>query len=491
MIMALSPRVAREQLEQLDKNALIDLVLLMQEHLDELSQRVQKLEGQVSKDSRNSSKPPSSDGLAKPKTRSLRRAEGRKPGGQEGHPGHTLEMREHPDHIQVHSLEQCPHCASDLSAVAASAHARRQVYDVPPVQLEVTEHRAEIKYCERCQQCVQVAFPVEVSQPVQYGARLKAQASYLNNYHFIPIARTCELLEDFYGHAPAWAFVIDANQAVATRCEPTLVEIHSQLSQADVVHCDESGFRVEGELHWLHSASTEWLTFFALHPKRGQEAMQEIGILPSLCRYAVHDHWNSYLAFDRCDHLFCNAHHLRELQFITDQYQQSWAGELAQLLVDIKAEVAEAATIAAFGETNSLELDRLAYYEAEYDAILQRGFQANPPPQSSPSSKRGRPKQSPPKNLLDRLDKHRTGVLAFMYDFALPFDNNLAERDIRMVKIKQKVSGAFRTRQGAQTFCAIRSYISTVRKQGASVITALYDALSGRPFVPLPMIASA
>ena len=164
---------------------------------------------------------------------------------------------------------------------------------------------------------------------------------------------------------------------------------------------------------------------------------------------------------------------------------------MAQLLVDIKAEVAEAATIAAFGETNALEPDRLAHYEAEYDAILQRGFLANPPPEPPPSNKRGRPKQSPPKNLLDRLDKHRTGILAFMYDFALPFDNNLAERDIRMVKVKQKVSGAFRTRQGAQTFCAIRSYISTIRTQGASVMTALYDALNGRPFVPLPMAASA
>ncbi len=485
------PRFTREQLEQLDKNALIDLVLLLQDHLDELSQRVQKLEDQVSKQSRNSSKPPSSDGLSKPKTRSLRQAKGRKPGGQEGHPGHTLEMSEHADHITIHELSQCPHCASDLSAVAASTHVRRQVYDVPPVRIEVTEHRAEIKYCGQCQQCVQAAFPVGVSQPVQYGARLKAQASYLNNYHFIPIARTCELLEDFYGHAPAWAFVMDANQALATGCEPALVEIHRQLCQADVVHCDESGLRVEGKLHWLHSASTEWLTFFALHPKRGQEAMQEIGILPALTGYAVHDHWSSYLTFDQCDHLFCNAHHLRELQFISDQYQQPWANEMTQLLGDIRMEVAEAKTAATFGSVNSLEPDRLAHYAAKYEAILQRGFEVNPPPKTPPSSKRGRPKQSPPKNLLDRLDKYRTGVLAFMHDFALPFDNNLAERDIRMVKVKQKVSGAFRTRQGAQTFCAIRSYISTVRKQGANVMAALYDALTGQPFIPLPLAASA
>lgn len=487
--MAVLPRFSREQLEQQDKNTLIDLVLLLQGHLDELSQRVQQLEDQVSKQSRNSSKPPSSDGLSKPKRRSLRRAAGRRPGGQEGHPGYTLELSEQPNQVERHDLHQCPHCANDLSAVAANDYVRRQVYDVPPVEIEVTEHRAAIKYCPQCRREVQAAFPPGISQPVQYGERLKAQASYLNSYHFIPIARTCEVLEDFYGHAPAWAFVIEANQAVEAGCEPALAEIHSQLCQADVVHCDESGCRVEGQLHWLHSASTEGLTFFALHGKRGQAAMEAIGILPSLTGYAVHDHWTPYLAFDQCDHAFCNAHHLRELQFITDQYQQPWANEMAQLLSHIKAEVLEASTTPTVGLTRSLEPNRLAHYEAEYEAILQRGSCANPPSETSLTTKRGRPKQSPPKNLLNRLDKHRSGVLAFMYDFAVPFDNNLAERDIRMVKLKQKVSGTFRTRRGAQTFCAIRSYISTARKQGVKVIAALYDALTGQPFIPFPASA--
>lgn len=480
--MASIPRFSREQLEQLDKKTLIDVVLLLQDHLDELSQRVKKLEDQVAKQSRNSSKPPSSDGLAKPKTRSLRRSEGRKAGGQKGHSGQTLEMRAEPDHLETHSLSHCPHCANDLSSVAVDDYVCRQVYDVPPAQIEVTEHRAEVKYCRQCQRSVRAAFPPGVSQPVQYGMRLKAQASYLNNYHFLPIARTCEVLGDFYGHAPAWAFVAEASQAVATGCEPALTEIHHQLRQAGVVHCDESGFRVEGQLHWLHSASTPWLTFFDVHRKRGQEAMQTIGILPALTGYVVHDHWTPYQAFDACTHVFCNAHHLRELQFITDQYQQPWAAEMAQLLCDIKAEV-----IAACSQTDSLASDRLAHFEIEYAAILQRGFQANPPPPNPSTSKRGRPKQSPPKNLLDRLDKHRSGILAFMYNFAVPFDNNLAERDIRMVKLKQKISGAFRTRQGAKTFCAIRSYISTVRKQGYSVMAALHDALAGQPFIPLPL----
>jgi len=274
------PRFSRQQLEQLDKETLIKLVLLMQDQIDELSQRVKKLEDQVAKQSRNSSKPPSSDGLSKPKTRSLRRSEGRKPGGQEGHQGHTLEMVAEPDHTEVHSLGHCPACATDLSVVPASEHMRRQVFDIPPVQIEVTEHQAEIKHCPGCRRQVGAEFPNDVTQPVQYGSRIKAQASYLNSYQLIPIARTCELLEDFYGHAPTWSFVSTANQAVERGIAPALAEIQRQLLQAKVVNFDETGLRAVGQLYWLHSASTDLLTWFGLHLKRGQEAMRDLGILP-------------------------------------------------------------------------------------------------------------------------------------------------------------------------------------------------------------------
>ena len=251
-----------------------------------------------------------------------------------------------------------------------------------------------------------------------------------------------------------------------------------------MVNFDESGLRVEGQLHWLHVASTPTLTLYHVHPKRGQVGMEGGGILPQFQGGTVHDHWSAYLKFDQCQHYFCNAHHLRELQFIQEQYQQAWAAEIADLLRNIQAEVEQTPASAM-----SLPPERLAYYEDKYNQLIAQGLAANPLPDDPPPKKRGRTKQSPPKNLLDRLQAHKSGVLAFMYDFRVPFDNNLAERDVRMVKVKQKVSGTFRTQSGADDFCAIRSYISTVRKQGYNVIDALYHAFVGQPFLPSGAVA--
>jgi transposase len=482
------------QLEKLDKEALISIVLVLQQQLQELQRTVaaqaaeiQKLRDQLAKNSRNSGKPPSSDGLKKPRTQNLRTKTGRRSGGQKGHKGHTLAMVEPPDYVQVHPVTQCPDCAIDLQCVESGEPERRQVFDIPAVRIEVTEHQAEVKVCPQCGSWVKADFPEDVTQPVQYGSRIKAQASYLNNYQLIPWARTCELLGDFYGHTPAQALVQEANAAVVKSIEPSLDATQEQMIGSDVVHFDESGLRVEGQLNWLHVASTELLTYYTVHPKRGQDGMNTMGILPALEGRAMHDHWSPYFTYDHCLHALCNAHHLRDLLFVFDQYKQSWAEEMSQLLRDIKATVD-----AASPDQISLATDRLAYFEQRYDELIAQGLAANPPPADPPPkacgehsrTKRGRKKQTPPKNLLDRLQKHKPQVLAFMYDFRVPFDNNLAERDVRMVKIKQKVSGAFRTRSGAETFCAIRSYISTVRKNGLSVIDAIYDALTGSPFVP-------
>ena len=491
--MTISLELDCQQLEKLDKTSLIKLILTMQQQLAEQDDLIQRLSGQMveqqallqtlrdqlAKDSHNSSKPPSSDGLKKPKTRSLRQKGQRPKGGQPGHQGNTLKMVAEPDYVEPHRVTSCPHCQTDLSDIEPMGYEKRQVFDVPPVRIEVTEHQAEIKQCPDCGQQVKGEFPPHITQAAQYGPRLKAQASYLNNYHFIPLARTEELLTDFYGQSPSEPVIIEANTQLVQQTEPSRASIKQQLIAASVANFDESGLRIEGKLHWLHVVSTPELTLYHVHRKRGQEGMAAGGVLPQFQGGAVHDHWSSYLKFDNCRHYFCNAHHLRELQFIQEQYQQAWAAEMAQLLLDIKAEV-ECTPPPAI----SLPPERLAHYEAEYDKLIAKGLAANPPLDNPPPKKRGRPKQSPPQNLLDRLQAHKSGTLAFMYDFRVPFDNNLAERDVRMVKVKLKVSGTFRTQSGADNFCAIRSYISTVRKQGHNVIDAIYHAFVGHPFIP-------
>lgn len=446
---------------------------------------LQELQARLAKSSANSGKPPSSDGYGKAKrTTSLRKSGAKSNGGQPGHEGQTLMAAEHPERIVTHEVPRCGHCQASLHDSEAVGYEERQVFDLPAIRIAVTAHRAEIKVCPACGKPSKGTFPATVTHAVQYGPTVQTWAAYFTNHHHIPVERTTEIFANLVQHQLSEATVLKASEHLETCIAPSTEAVQGLLRAAEVLHVDESGLRVRGKLHWLHVASTERLTSYEVHAKRGHEAMEAMGILGPFRGTVVHDHWKPYFTYDECAHALCNAHHLRELRFIDTQYHQAWANDMAALLVEIKAAV-EATPAPAM----RLSPPELLAFETRYDAIVQAGFDANPAPvptAEGEAKKRGRPKQSPPVNLLIRLRDFKGQVLAFMADFRVPFDNNQGERDIRMVKVKQKVSGGFRTLEGAQRFGRIRGYLSTARKHAKNVFEAIQEAFEGQPFIPSP-----
>jgi transposase len=451
-----------------------DNIQILQQNLEQVHQRLRAVEEQLKKNSRNSHKPPSSDGLKKiPK---VRKPSGKKPGGQKGHKGTTLQMVENPDIIEVHKVERCGRCGQSLKAEKVLGYDRRQVFDLPLIQVEVTEHQAEIKKCGGCGTLTTAEFPEEARHKVQYGPGLKATAAYIKGYGLLSYERAAELFEDLFGVPLSGGTLVNIDREIGERLEEVNERIKEQILYSPIVHFDETGMRIEGKLHWLHVAGTEEATYYVPHGKRGSQAIEAIGILPSFEGIAVHDGWSSYFNYG-CDHALCNAHHLRELTFVYEQEGQRWAKQMIEFLLEVK-EKKEKST----GQRFSAK--RIQEFERRYRDIVAMGMAANPPPTEEGKKKRGRKKKSKAANLLDRLRQHEKAVLAFMYAFSVPFHNNLGERDIRMMKVQQKISGTFRSFEGALSFCRIRSYISTVKKQGLNVMSALQDVFSGKRLLP-------
>lgn len=456
--------------------ALQATITAQQQQIEALSVRVKELEDRLNTDSHNSSKPPSSDGFKKPV--SLRKPTGRKPGGQKGHPGRTLSFSETPDEIVVHSPPACACCGQGLESVAGCEQERRQVVDLPPLSLLTTEHRVQKKVCPDCGFATVAAFPAEAETTVQYGPRLKALGVYLLDFQLLPYQRIARLFADLFDASFSAGTLFACQQKASAGLADVVSSIGQRLRQAPVAHFDETGMHLSGQLHWLHSASSATLTSYTWHKKRGKAGMDQAGVLPHFGGIAVHDGWSSYHHYG-CLHALCNAHHLRELTALYEQEGQPWAAQMRSLLVEIKRAVEHAKEQGRACLSPLLEIR----FAARYRRLLTVGFAANPPPKPTPG-RRGRPKQSRARNLLDRLQAGKEATLRFMTDFRVPFDNNLAERDIRMLKVQQKVSGGFRSAEGATAFCRLRSYISTMRKQGQSVLSALEHVFRGKPLCP-------
>ena len=445
-----------------------------------LRAEVRELKAKASKNSHNSSKPPSSDGLSKPKPKSLRQPSQRPTGGQPGHPGHTLRMVDKPDHTVLHRVERCADCERSLADQAPDKIERRQVFDLPEPKLEVTEHQSEVKTCA-CGCCNRAAFPPDVTAPVQYGPRVKSVAIYLKEYQLLPFDRLTEIMRDLFA-CPTLSEGTLANFSVACskQLQPVDVFIRDLVAKSKVVGFDETGMRAVGSLHWLHTASTQYLTWYFAHKKRGSEAMDAAGILPNFQGRAIHDFWSSYLKYG-CDHGLCNGHILRELIFLWEEHNQQWAKTMIDHLLAIK-EAVDTARNTGLTALPSADLDG---FQNIYLEIASAGYVQNPITEAPPEPRRrGRQKQSKARNLLDRFRDHPESILAFMYDFDVPFDNNLSERDLRMQKLRQKISGTFRSLGSLVDFCRIRSYISTARKNGLTALDALHRIYQGDPFMP-------
>jgi transposase len=456
------------------------LVTQLREQIDALVARNAELEAQVAqaqRDSHSSSKPPSSDGLAR-RTKSLRKRSGKKAGGQLGHRGETLHLVV-PDEIVEQRPAVCAHCQTPLADEPALLRERRQVHEVPAVRLRVTEYQALHVRCPQCQQVSVGVFPAETPSRAQYGPQLRALAVYLVEEQLVPLGRVQRLLADLFGVRLGRGTLVSWIQRAAGVLEPVEAQLKAALQHTPVLHNDETSVRRSGRLAWAHVASTSRLTHYAIHAKRGREATDAIGILPAYEGVSVHDGFRPYQTHTRCRHALCNIHHLRELTFLEEQHHQTWARDLKALLREMKytAEQARAGGAATLPDAERRLL------RTRYRALLAAGLAANPPPLRRPGQ-RGRLKQSPARNLLERLTLGHEAVLAFLDDLTIPFDNNQAERDLRTLKVHQKVSGCFRSEAGAHAFMRLRSYLSTLRKQGQALLDALRSVFAGQLLYP-------
>jgi transposase len=450
-----------------------ELIALVQAQAAEnaaLKERIAELERQLGLNSGNSGKPPSSDGLKKPpRTRSSREPSGKKPGGQKGHKGETLRQAAEPDSVVNHFPTSCTACGAAVTPDMSAGHSARQVFDLPePRPLVVTEHRAHDCVCAGCGAHTRASFPDGINAPVQYGPRIAALVTYLLHYQLLPEDRLAELMADLFGIRLVAATIARMSRTCAAHLQGFVATVRDLVAGAAVKHMDETGFRIGGKTQWLHVACTAWLTFYRVCARRGSLLANVTGIV-------VHDHWKPYYTMPGVRHALCNAHHLRELKALIDIEKEDWARKIHRLL----RRACHAVNLAR-ERGSPLKPCLIALIERRYDAFVAEGLafhEAQSPlrPDDAPQGRkrRGRKARRTGHNLLLRLVERRQDVLCFLADPNVPFTNNQAEGDVRMMKVKQKISGGFRSLEGATDFAVIRSFISTAKKQGWNVIHAL------------------
>lgn len=460
-----SKKQALLELIKKDPEAVVELLL-------DLMERVESLEQQLAKNSRNSSKPPSSDNYPKPKPKSLRKKGRRKSGGQPGHSGKTLEMSQEPDRIIKHTLSRCPVSGESLDEKDIVNIIKRQVFELPEPKLWVDEHWI-YQYRTSSGRIITAEVPQGLSAPVQYGKRFQSWLVYLNDYQLVPLKRIRQICADLYGYAVSEDTILKARQQCYEQLEGFEKQLKQKLANSALAHADETGLKIHSKNHWLHTLCNERYTFLGIHPKRGYEALEAFGLLEHFAGRLVHDCWSAYFRLKNCEHSLCNPHLMRELVFAEEQLGQSWAAKMKQLLQE------------AYDYSNASPAEVLSKskhsWHVRYGRIIAQGYRENPQTDKPPGApkKRGRQKKSKSRNLLERMDKYRDEILAFLWDPKIPFSNNQAEQDIRMVKVKQKISGGFRTLHNARIFARIRSYISTRQKQGVLAWQALAKVFDG------------
>ena len=454
-----SKKRALLELIKKDTEAVVELLL-------DLIERVEVLEQQLAKNSRNSSKPPSSDGYNKPKPKSLRKKGSRKSGGQPGHSGKTLELSKNPDKIIKHTLSRCPISGESFTDKDIFNIIKRQVFDLPEPKLLVEEHWI-YQYRNSSGRVVTAEVPEGVNAPVQYGKRFQSWLVYLNDYQLVPLKRIRQMCVDLYGYCVSEDTILKARQQCYEQLEGFESQVKEKLKNSTIAHADETGLKINSKNHWLHTLCNKRYTFLGIHRKRGFQALEAFGILEGFCGRLVHDCWPAYFRLKNCLHSLCNPHLLRELVFAEEQLEQRWAKKMGQLLQD-------AYDYSKASKGNVADKSKHSWH-VRYGRIIAEGYRENPHFDDPPGSK----KKTKSRNLLERMDKYREEILAFLWDPEIPFSNNQAERDIRMVKVKQKISGGFRTLQNAEIFPRIRSYLSTEQKHGVQAWEALAKAFDG------------